>query len=749
MADRANSIASPGDDRLADRLSGLLDELSADAIDALPAPIYTTDADGFLTHFNPAAIEFSGRVPERGSDRWCVPVKLYHTDGTFMPHDQCPMAIALREGRSLRGDEAIAERPDGSRVRFASYPAPLFDACGRVIGGINLLIDVTEKRQSEALLHEQRLVLEIIASRASLDDSLSALCRAVPRLTANARAAILLADERRERVQRCIAPDLLPVFGAGLTNTPIDDPRIGTCGEAVFRGEPVTCADIAHDDSWSKAWSELCLANGVHAGHSTPIPSIDGPPFGSFFLCLDTARAPTPWEQQLADFAVHIASIALERDRTEHELRRSEASLAAQLRDAELLQEISGHLIEEEVVDSLYQRIMEAAVEIMGSQYGSMQMLEKERGASGELRLLAQHGFSARAAELWAWVTPDGGTSCGVAWRAGARVMVPDVASPTCMTGIDQASYLEAGIHAMQSTPLVSRSGALLGMISTHWTEPHEVSERDLRLLDILARQAADLVERLATLAVERRTLEETRLARAAADQANEAKSAFMATMSHELRTPLNAILGFSHLLALEIAGPLTAQQKEHLGRIDTGSRHLLSLIEQILTFARVEAGRETVFVESLDVAELARDTASFVEPLAAAKRIAFACDAPEQLTIESDVSKLRQVLLNLLSNAVKFTEEGEIRLDVRSEGADAIIRVRDTGVGIAAHHIPRIFEPFSQIDQSLARKTGGTGLGLTVTAQLAHLLGGEVAVESTPGVGSVFTVRMPRWWTE
>jgi PAS domain S-box-containing protein len=123
-------------------------------IDALPIAIYTTDAAGRLTHFNPAAVEFSGRVPELGTDHWCVSWKLFHPDGTPLAHDQCPMAIALKEGRAVRGEEAIAELPDGTRRWFEPFPTPLFDANGKLVGGINMLLDITERRRTEAVLRE-------------------------------------------------------------------------------------------------------------------------------------------------------------------------------------------------------------------------------------------------------------------------------------------------------------------------------------------------------------------------------------------------------------------------------------------------------------------------------------------------------------------------------------------------------------------------------------------------------------------
>src|SRR5438045_2254656 len=125
-------------------------------IDALPAAIYTTDAQGRLTHFNPACVEFSGRTPKLGNDQWCVSWKLYHADGSPMPHDECPMAIALKEGRIPRAVEAIIERPDGTRRWFTPYPTPLRDSEGKVVGGINMLVDITERKRTEDALRARQ-----------------------------------------------------------------------------------------------------------------------------------------------------------------------------------------------------------------------------------------------------------------------------------------------------------------------------------------------------------------------------------------------------------------------------------------------------------------------------------------------------------------------------------------------------------------------------------------------------------------
>ncbi|MBA3969737.1 MAG: two-component system sensor histidine kinase/response regulator, partial [Gemmatimonadetes bacterium] len=173
---------------------------------------------------------------------------------------------------------------------------------------------------------------------------------------------------------------------------------------------------------------------------------------------------------------------------------------------------------------------------------------------------------------------------------------------------------------------------------------------------------------------------------------------------------------------------------------------HLLGLIEDILTFSRLEAGKEEVVVETVDAGDLAQDTAAVVEPLVTNKKLALRVRVPEgRISIDTDARKLRQILLNLLSNAVKFTDAGEVVLVLEPEAeGGAVFRVQDTGGGIAPKHLETIFRAFEQVDPSLTRRQQGTGLGLGVSRKLAHLLGGELSVESEVGVGSTFTLRLP-----
>ena len=254
-----------------------------------------------------------------------------------------------------------------------------------------------------------------------------------------------------------------------------------------------------------------------------------------------------------------------------------------------------------------------------------------------------------------------------------------------------------------------------------------------------------DVTERLRAEEERARALVEAETARAAAEEANQTKSDFMATMSHELRTPLNAMLGYTELLLMGLPEPLPAGSVRHVERLRLSAQHLLQLIEEMLTFARLEAGKEELDVQPVAIAGVLREVSAIIEPLAEARGLVFRLevdDAPE--TMRTDPRKLRQVLLNLLGNGVKFTSAGHVALRVERMGGRAAFRVIDTGIGIPHEHRSRMFEAFWQGDGSLHRAAEGTGLGLAIAQRFVRMLGGEIEVESAPGVGSTFSVLLP-----
>ena len=280
-----------------------------------------------------------------------------------------------------------------------------------------------------------------------------------------------------------------------------------------------------------------------------------------------------------------------------------------------------------------------------------------------------------------------------------------------------------------RGVPVLDDDGALEGWVGTH--------------TDVTHRKRAEA---------------ELEAARDTAEAANRAKSQFIANMSHELRTPLSAVIGYSEMLEEEVEELGQEQLLGDLRKINANARHLLSLISDVLDISKIEANRMTVFAETVVVSELVASVASTVDSLVAKKGNRLVVEAGEDLgTLHSDTVKIRQCLFNLLGNAAKFTEGGQITLAVRRERGAGIegerdwlsFAVRDSGIGMTAEQVGRLFQRFSQADESTTRQYGGTGLGLAITQGFARLLGGDVVVTSQPGHGSTFTLRVPAAYRE
>jgi PAS domain S-box-containing protein len=287
------------------------------------------------------------------------------------------------------------------------------------------------------------------------------------------------------------------------------------------------------------------------------------------------------------------------------------------------------------------------------------------------------------------------------------------------------------GYQSGMIVPLLA-GGRTLGALSFFTTNPgRHYDPGDMALAEEIARRAAT--------AIEHARLYETVLL------ASQAKSDFLAVMSHELRTPLTTVMGYADLLLSGLAEPLSERAELYVQRVRGAAWHLLGLIEQILIYARLEVGREKVHTERLWLGDVLRDAAALIEPVAAERSIGFRIEVPDPAPIiETDMTKVRQILLNLLANAIKFTDQGEVILTAEARQAGVMIIVRDTGIGIEADNLEKVFDPFWQVDQSATRRIGGTGLGLSVSRRLARLLGGDVTVESRPGEGTTFSVYLP-----
>ena len=296
------------------------------------------------------------------------------------------------------------------------------------------------------------------------------------------------------------------------------------------------------------------------------------------------------------------------------------------------------------------------------------------------------------------------------------------------------------------SSKILNRRGEPTAIVSViHDLTESEENERLARELQQLNDQLEERIRR-ATVELEERN---RRLEWQSFElqKASRLKSEFLANMSHELRTPINVILGYTSLMRERIYGALTDQQDEALTKTYQTSQHLLELINDILDLSKIEAGKMPLHPEPVFVPEVIAEVSEAVQPMLHNRNLDFQVDVPKDLRpIRTDRTKLKQVLLNLLSNAIKFTQDGTVSISAaRLGGEDGVqIVVADTGIGIKPEHLGAIFEDFRQLDQSHTREYGGTGLGLSITRKLLTLLGGEVAVESTYGSGTRFTIDLP-----
>jgi two-component system, chemotaxis family, CheB/CheR fusion protein len=234
--------------------------------------------------------------------------------------------------------------------------------------------------------------------------------------------------------------------------------------------------------------------------------------------------------------------------------------------------------------------------------------------------------------------------------------------------------------------------------------------------------------------------------AKEAVERSDRAKSQFLSMLSHELRTPLTAIVGSTELLETGVVDPVTERHREHLGRIKACAWHLVAIINEILTYTRSEAGKDEVHIQDTDVARITQDVAAMLETEAFAAGLQLRVHgADDPVPARTDAGKVRQIVTNLVGNALKFTRQGAVDIHIAEAENEIQVVVRDTGPGIPDEHLEAIFQPFFQVDSSNTRSVGGTGLGLAVCRRLARALGGDVGVESEPGQGSTFTLRIPR----
>jgi len=423
---------------------------------------------------------------------------------------------------------------------------------------------------------------------------------------------------------------------------------------------------------------------------------------------------------------------------SEQNLRQAQADLETELEAMKQVQTMSLQLFASLDLDLVLTQHLDATLNLLHADMGNIQLYDPQREV---LEIACQRGFASEYLDYFRDVCVNMGTACSRALASGQRVIIEDVqADPECAPHAQ--IFAAAGVRAMQSTPLIGSQGQLLGVLSTHFRQPHRPSERELRMLDLYVPMVSAMIALALAQADRQLLIDQARIAEAA----NASKDEFLAMLSHELRTPLTSITTWIQMLEQGVLDEAETQQA--IASIRESTRIQTKLIEDLLDVSRIVQHRFEIAPEPCDLMALLQQAISLIQPQAVAKGLQLEADlqpCPELLSL--DPTRMSQVFANLLSNAIKFTPSGgSITVRLIDAPTQVQIQVSDTGQGILAERLPHIFERFWQADSSNTRQTGGLGLGLFLVKSIVEAHGGTVAANS-PGVGqgATFTITLPK----
>jgi len=658
-------------------------------IDALPAVVYTTDTEGRITHFNPAAVEFAGRVPDLSKDRWCVSWKLFHADGSPLPHDECPMAMTLKEGSPVRGVEAIAERPDGTRVWFMPYPTPLHDAEGKVVGGINMLVDVTERKKTENVLRQSEEELRILnrvgatlVSELELKTLLQTVTDAGRELSEAAFGAFFY-NITNEAGESYVLYTLSGAPEEAFNKFPM--PRNTAVFGPTFAGEATIRIDDVLKDP---RYGHNPPYNGMPPGHlpvrsylAVPVIARSGEVIGGLFYGHSTPGVFTARAERLVEGIAKQAAIAFENARL----------FQAANRDRQLAEANAERF--RAIVDTTPECVNVIAPD------GTLLLMN----ASGLLMVDAERAEDIVGKSVYDLIAPE--------YREKFRSFNEKI----CNGERGSMQFDFQGLRGLRrhmethAAPLRDQNGRIV-----HLAVGRDITER------IRAEEALRRSEKLAAVG---------RLA---------------ATVAHEINNPLESVTNLLYLARKD--GGMGIKARECLELADQELDRVAQVARQTLGFYRDSAGPA-----DLNVSQIIDQLLDIYSYRLRNRDVMVEKQMDPSASIFCSSGEFRQVFSNLILNALDAMppEAGRLRVKVRKienradpSRSGVNIIVADNGSGIASEHMPRIFESFYTTKQEI-----GTGLGLWLTRNLVHKYNGRIRVRSRvqPGrSGTVFSVFWP-----
>ncbi|OAI57866.1 hypothetical protein AYO47_07360 [Planctomyces sp. SCGC AG-212-M04] len=657
--------------------------------------ILRTDPAGRVTYLNPVAEVWTGRSTGDAAGR---------TVADLIPELGHPEAV---NGPLFEQERYLPSV--GRWVRTTVTPA---SDGGRVI----VLGDITDRRHFDRLQSGQQAVLERVALGAPLAEVLGKICHLIEEQEPGLVCSILLIDRKRRRTTSGVGPSLDPQFVKALENIIVEQPYAGSCCAALDSGAEIVVPDVAEDRRWSQVWRDLNLSYGLRACRSVPVFGDMGEVVGSVAIFRRTPGDPGPRNRQLLGIATHLVSIAIEKNRAEALVKSSQDR-------TRLLWEAATVLLTADEPDSML-KAMFAKIASHLSLDAYINYTVSETGA--ELTLRSQSGLEEGVAESICRLQ-FGEAICGkVAMSKEACLATSIQASTEPTFGLVKS----LGFQTYICNPLVA-GGELLGTLSFASRSRERFDEDELDFVATISKYVTAAYERLSLI---------DRL-----KEADRRKDQFLATLAHELRNPLAPLQ--NGLQLLDMIGSQDREAIEVRSMMARQLTQMVRLIDDLLDISRITRGKVSLRKERVEIQTAIHQALETVSPIIKAGGHQLVREiSPEPIYVLADLTRLSQVIANLLNNACKYTNPGgRISISLAHEGEDAVVRIRDTGVGIPQAMLPRIFDMFTQVDHSLEKSQGGLGIGLSLVKGLVELHGGTVEANSLgANTGSEFVIRIP-----